>query len=187
MDEPEFTEPRIPLGQALAALPLEAPDRSAWPLLAAKLHPRRRLPRWPVALAAGLLALALLPTGWLPGTSETPTAETPIQAPTRGPTASAQRLELAALMSESARLERLVASASDDGASSGTAAAMSLELEDELRALDAELEANRDPARQLALWQQRVQLMRDVAAVETSRHYFAAQGGNFDVALVSAY
>jgi hypothetical protein len=29
--------------------------------------------------------------------------------------------------------------------------------------------------------------MRDVAAVEASRHYLAAQGGNFDVALVSAY
>jgi hypothetical protein len=32
-----------------------------------------------------------------------------------------------------------------------------------------------------------VQLLRGVAAVETSRHYLAAQGGNFDVALVAAY
>ena len=43
------------------------------------------------------------------------------------------------------------------------------------------------PRRQLSLWQQRVQLMRNVAAVETSRHYLAAQGDSFDVALVSAY
>jgi hypothetical protein len=136
-------------------------------------------------VAAGLLALAVMPIGWLDHAAQAPTVAG--GGPTRAPTPSAQRLELAALMSESARLERLVATASDDGASSGTAAAMSLELEDELRALDAELEANRDPARQLPLWQQRVQVMRDVAAVEASRHYLAAQGGNFDVALVSAY
>ena len=48
-----------------------------------------------------------------------------------------------------------------------------------MHALDAELVANRDPARQLSLWQQRVQLMRNVAAVETSRHYLAAQGRQF--------
>src|SRR5688572_13795440 len=126
MDDPEITLPRIPLGQALAALPLETPDRSAWPLLAARIQPRRRFARWPVAIAAGLLALALLPSGWLADPADAPTANT---APTPSTTASAQRLELAALMSESARLERLVATASDDGASSGTAAAMSLELE----------------------------------------------------------
>ena len=96
-------------------------------------------------------------------------------------------VELAALMSESARLERVVAAASDDGASSATAAAWSLELEDRLQTLDGELEGNRDPTRQLALWQQRVQLLRDVAEVETSRHYLASQGRSFDVALVSAY
>lgn len=182
MDDPEFKDPRIPLGQALAAMPLESPARSAWPLLAARIRPRRRAPRWPIAIAAGLLALALLPRGGLVDPADAPTVAT--GAPT---SASAQRLQLAALMSESARLERLVATAGDDGASSGTAAALSLALEDELRALDVELEANRDPARQLALWQQRVQLMRNVAAVEGSRHYLAAQGGNFDVALVSAY
>jgi hypothetical protein len=184
MAEPEFTLPPIPLGQALAAMPLESPERSAWPLLATRLRPRKRFPRWTAAIAAGLLALALLPSGWLADPGHAPAT---IDSSTPATNASAQRLELAALMSESARLERLVATASDEGASSGTAVAMSLELEDELRAIDADLEANRDPARQLSLWQQRVRLMRDVAAVETSRHYLAAQGRNFDVALVSAY
>ena len=184
MDDSDLAQPRISLGQALAAMPLETPDRSAWPLLAGRIRPRRRLPRWPVAIAAGLLALALLPGRWLAEPADPPTGSA---APTPATLASARRGELAALMSESARLERLVASASDDGASSGTAAAMSLAFEDDLRALDAELVANPDPARQLLLWQQRVQLMRNVAAIETSRHYLAAQGDSFDVALVSAY
>jgi hypothetical protein len=32
-----------------------------------------------------------------------------------------------------------------------------------------------------------VQLLRDVAAMETSRRYLASEGRNFDVALVAAY
>jgi len=73
------------------------------------------------------------------------------------------------------------------GASSASAAAISVAYEDQLHALDAELAANTDPSRALPLWQQRVELLRGVAAVETSRQYLAAQGGNFDVALVAAY
>ena len=43
MDGSGFIPPRVPLAQALAALPLEAPLASAWPALAARL-PRRRAP-----------------------------------------------------------------------------------------------------------------------------------------------
>jgi hypothetical protein len=114
---------------------------------------------------------------------------TPASTPTAATTGAMadQRVELADLMSESSRLERLIAVASDDGASSATAAAFSLELGDRLHSLDSELETTRDPDRQLELWRQRLQLLRSVAAVETSRHYLAAEGRNFDVALVSAY
>lgn len=179
MDDHELSTPRISLGQALAALPLETPNQTAWPALATRLQKRRRISRWPMALAAGLLALALLPRGW-----QTDPPATNASAVT---VAGQSRLQLAALMSESARLERLVSAASDDGASSGSAAALSLALEDKLVALDAELEAGPDPATQLSLWQGRVELMRNIAAVETSRHYLAAEGGSLDVALVSAY
>lgn len=185
MDEHKFDPPRIPLAQALAALPLETPDRPAWPALAARLGQRRRLPRWPMALAAGLLALALLPRGWYSDPSATDSSAT--QAPAVAASGGDSRAQLAALMSESARLERLLSAARDDGASSGSAAALSLALEDKLTALDAELGAGPDPATQLSLWQERVELMRNIAAVETSRHYLAAEGGNLDVALVSAY
>jgi hypothetical protein len=179
MVDQEFTEPGITLGAALAGLPLENPERSAWPMLAERLSAKKRRARWPFALAAGLLALMLLPIGLPPSTTQQ-------TASTNGVVVS-QSIELASLMSESARLERLVAAANDDGASSATAAALSLEYEDRLHALDAQLEANRDQGKQLALWQQRVQLLRDVAAVETSRHYLAAEGRNLDVALVAAY
>lgn len=171
----------VPLGLALAQLPSESPPRDAWPLLAARLQARRRLPRWPLALAASLL-LGLLMLPRLPSAPGTPAAA--VDAPAA---ATTQDSELAALMAESARLERLVFAADDGGASSASAAALSIAYEDQLHALDAELAGNRDPARQLPLWQQRVELLRGVAAVETSRHYLAAQGQSFDVALVAAY
>ena len=172
----------VPLGLALAQLPQEAPERDAWPILAARLQGKRRLPRWPLALAASLL-LGLLA---IPNFSTTPSSPATVAAAKAEAEAAARDAQLAALMSESERLERLVYAA-DEGASSASAAALSAAYEDQLHSLDAELAANRDPAKALPLWQQRVELLRGVAAVETSRHYLAAQGGSFDVALVAAY
>ena len=172
----------VPLGLALAQLPLEAPVADAWPRLSAKLQARRRLPRWPFALAASLLLAALM----LPRLPSSPAAPSS-PATTATAVAGTPDSELASLMAESARLERLVFAADDGSASSASAAALSIAYEDQLHALDAELAGNRDPARQLPLWQQRVELLRGVAAVETSRHYLAAQGSSFDVSLVAAY
>jgi hypothetical protein len=168
---------RTPLRAALRAMPMEEPLASAWPAIAMRLQPRPRRRRWPLAIAAGLLALFVLPLD-LPQSGRPGVAASP---------ASRQAVELAALMAESAQLERVVSAASDDGASSATAAAWSIELEDRLQSLDAALEANRNPDRQLAFWQQRVELLRAVATLETSRHYLSSQGRNFDMALVSAY
>jgi hypothetical protein len=177
------TTASVPLGLALAQLPLEAPERDAWPLLAARMRSKKqRAPRWPFALAASLLLGLLL----LPKMANSPTTPATTAATPANDAAAAQQAQLAALMSESERLVRLVYAA-DEGASSATAAAISAAYEDQLHALDAELAANRDPAQALPLWQQRVELLRGVAAVETSRHYLASQGGSFDVALVAAY
>ena len=172
--------PAIPLGLALAQMPSESPDRDAWPLLSRRLAARRHAPRWPLAFAASLVISLLA----LPASLRAPVA--PAATANASGAAAGRSAQLAALMSESQRLERVVAAA-DTGTSSATAAAMSLEYEDGQHAIDAALEANRDPARQLDLWQQRVQLLREAAAVETSRRYLASEGRNFDVALVSAY
>ena len=176
----------VPLGVALARLPLEAPPRDAWPMLAARLQAkRRRAPRWPLAMAASLL-LGLLMLPRMGGSPEP--ADVAAHAGAGAAVAGTQESQLAALMSESAGLERLLdAAASDRGAGSASAMALGLAYEDQLHSLDAELAANTDPARTLPLWRQRVELLRGVAAVETSRRYVAAQGGNFDVALVAAY
>jgi hypothetical protein len=183
-DENNIREPAqvpVPLGLALAQMPLEAPERDAWPQLAARLSARRqRASRWPLALAASLVLGLLM----LPRVSEAPH---PAALAATDAGVGAQQSQLASLMTESARLERLVAAADDGGASSASAAALSLAYEDQLHALDARLAATDDPKQALPLWQQRVELLRGVAAVETSRRYVAAQGGNFDLALVAAY
>jgi hypothetical protein len=187
MDKFYDREAGIPLGAALAAMPLEAPEHSAWPLLAARLQrPEKRLPRWPFALAASLLALAVLQHE-LPISVSGHAASNAAVTGTATITAANDRVELAGLMSESARLERLIAATNDDGASNATAAALSLEYDERLQLLDSELELNRDATRQRLLWQKRVQLLRNIAAVETSRNYLAAEGRSLDVALVSAF
>jgi hypothetical protein len=179
----------ITLADALRSLPLEMPDRNAWPMLAARLDERRRharrVSRWPyAAAAAALLALALLPRG---GTLTSDSATAP-HASASTTTATPAMNRLAALMSESAQLERLVAAANDDGASSGSTAALGLQMEDSLQHLDASLNSGAlTDKQQLALWQQRVNLLREIASLETSRHYYAAEGRSLDVALVSAY
>lgn len=184
-----FRDDGIALADALRSLPLETPDRSAWPALAARLaeqrKPARRAARWPyAAAAAALLVLTLLPRGGVltseAGLATHAPAITPITAPTSA--------KLIALMNESAQLERLLAAADDDGASSGSTAVLGLQLEDSLQHLDASLNSARlDDQQQLALWQQRVNLLRQIASLETSRHYYAAEGRSLDVALVAAY
>ncbi len=164
----------IPLVEALARLPLEAAERSAWPVMTARFAERRRRPRWPLAMAiAAALVLALFPHSVpvAPGKAAVTTTDS----------------GLSAMMDESARLERLLGAVRDDGASSASAASMSIALEDRLSSLDAELQSERAPARQRDLWQQRIVLLREAASLEASRHYLAANGQGFDVALVSAY
>ncbi|KFN43527.1 hypothetical protein [Arenimonas oryziterrae] len=174
-------EAPLPIAEAFARLPLESPDASAWPLLSARLAKQQRKPRWQVAAAAAVL----IGLGWM----LFPRGEAPTQIAGTDTSASgtSSTPDLAGLMAESARLERLVAAASDDGASSANTAALGLALEDSLRSLDSELAVASDPAAQLALWQQRVEVLRDVASLETSRHYLASQGQSLDVALVAAY
>ena len=174
-------ESPVAIADALRALPLEAPGHSAWPRLAQKLALKREPPPrpvWPLGLlaAAALAAVAVLPH-WV-GSAQ-PEAATPAQV------AAAQ---IGALRQESARLEALLAmTAQNEQFTSGPATLVSLQFEEQLQDLDAELASTAEPVRALALWQDRVAVLRDYAGFESTRASLSAQGDTFDGALVAAY
>ena len=177
-------DPGVPVGEALRALPLESPMHSAWPALAARLPAKKRgLPRWPLAIAASLL-IGLVLIG-VPHNPAPPTTIAAAGATKAHAVPTSERL--LALMAESAQLESLVNAASDDVASSATTAAVSLALRDQLQEIDGQLQSDPAADQQLDLWQQRVALLRDVASLESSRHYLAAEGRGMELAMVSTY
>jgi hypothetical protein len=166
----------VQLSDALRALPLEAPDASAWPALADRLaaRPAPRAPwrRYGLAAAAVLaLAVVLVRGGGDP------------VAP-----ADAGADSLATLQAQSAQLERVLEAARGDGAGNAGALVMQLQLEDRLQSLDAELaKARLAPARRLELWRQRVDVLHAAAGIESSRRYYAARGQALEPTLVATY
>ena len=174
---------QLTLAQALAGLPQETPDRSAWPALAAHMAARRtaRRPRWPFALAAAAaLAIAALMPQWM--AQRTPAEPAPFVAAVQ----SADPLD--ALMAESAQLEHFISAASNDAMETASSTMLGLAFEERLQRVDASLSdpALDDAARQ-QLWQQRVSLLREYAGVQGTRQWLAAQGATLDGALVSTY
>ncbi|MCW5582161.1 MAG: hypothetical protein KIS72_12540, partial [Luteimonas sp.] len=90
------------------------------------------------------------------------------------------------LYAESAQLESLLAVARDERVSSGTAAALSGELETRLASIDAALmQPGLSRDQQLALWRQRVDGLRMLTSFESNRRWLAAQGTRYDGALVA--
>jgi hypothetical protein len=180
MPDARAHDPGLPLAEALQRLPLEAPIRSAWPLIEQRIaaaRPRPR-PRWPFALAAAaVLALAALLPGRVAPPSDAPT-----------PVASAPATDVDALMAESARLEHLVSAVSPDGMASASGTLLGLEFEDRLQQIDTALS---DPALgadgRAALWQLRVSLLREYAGFQGTRQYLAADGSTVDGALVATF
>lgn len=161
----------VPIAEALRALPLDAPARSAWPAVAPKPP---RAPRWPYAFAtAAALALALL----LPVPGDGP-----------APADAVADVDLPALQQESARLERLIAAADIDPLQPADALVLGLAYEDELSGIDAALAAatpgSRDAAR---LWRQRVDLLSRYADLQFSRRALLAAGQPFETTLVALH
>jgi RNA polymerase sigma-70 factor (ECF subfamily) len=90
------------------------------------------------------------------------------------------------LQAESARLEALIAMTRDDRVGSAAATVMSDELGQRIGLIDAGLTQNALPLDQReALWRERVRTLRDLAGVETTQLWLAAQGERYDGALVS--
>lgn len=181
-DDARLPERELTVAEALAGLPLDTPDRSAWPALAAHVAQRqRKRPRWPLALAAAaVLALAALMPGWL--AQRTPTVDAPFVA------AVESNDPLDALMAESAQLEHFISAASNDAMESASTTMLSLAFEERVQRVDAALsDPSLDDASRQLLWQQRVSLLREYAGVQGTRQWLAAQGATLDGALVSAY
>ncbi|MFC4727680.1 hypothetical protein [Coralloluteibacterium thermophilus] len=169
----------IDIADAFAGLPEETPQ-DAWPAIAARLRrPATRRPArraWIGMAAAAALALAVA----LPLYGPLRPAETAPQTPPE-----VARLE--SLMAESRSLEALVAAAQDDAAASGSVAALAAGYEDRLRLVDARLGdlAPGSDAEHLALWEERVHLLRDLAALEATRLWLATRGQDYQLVAVA--
>jgi hypothetical protein len=183
MPDAHTPDRELSVAEALARLPLETPDRSAWPLLERRIiaaAPARPRPRWPFAMAAAaVLAVAAL----------MPRLMTPPIAPDAAPTvATAAPVALETLMRESAQLEHFISAVADDQMSSASAAALGLEFEDRLRRIDVALSTpTLDADSRAQLWQQRVNLLREYAGVQGTSQWLAADGGTLDGALVATF
>jgi len=190
------------LADALHALPLAAPERSAWPELAAKLREagdgrretekRERFRRFvvPVALAAAL-ALVFVAT-YQPrephATKPAATAATVTPANASSPMNSAQvaevhnaanptdSMQLAILEQRSQDLERWLRETGNAAAPlQGQDLAAATEIENLIGLVDVELAAPRE-TRDARLWQRRVDLLEDLSALRYSNYQLAAGG-----------
>lgn len=86
---------------------------------------------------------------------------------------------------ESARLERVIASTRDPRVGSGPAASLAGALDAELAAVDARLaQPGLDAGQRLALWRERVDVLRASAEFESQLRLLAVEGDVLDGALV---
>lgn len=98
---------------------------------------------------------------------------------------AADAAAIAQWQAESAQLEALVALARDERVGSAGATLMSADLDSRIGVIDAALREDGLPAAQrAALWEQRVQALRDLAGVESTQRWLAAHGERYDGALV---
>lgn len=89
--------------------------------------------------------------------------------------AGTQRLDT--LYAESARLEALLALARDDRVASAAAALLSAELDAQVAGIDVRLaQPGLDDAQRAALWQARVDALRQAAGFESTQRVLASQG-----------
>lgn len=159
----------ISLEQALRALPPTLPERSEWQrmhaVLAAEQQQRairqRRRRLW--ALAAMLALVALLPR-WM--------AEPPPLPPAA--VAAVDSDPLRALQEESARLDAVLAVSRQAQVQDAANASLSGQIIDRVQWIDATLGQTLGAEAEQALWQERVELLRRLALIESREQWFAA-------------
>lgn len=100
-------------------------------------------------------------------------------------TGDADAARLAGLQAESAQLEHLLRATGQDTAAAAPSIVLASALADEVQRIDGALaDPALDTATRAALWDSRVQALREVAAVETAQRWRNAQGLSMDTALV---
>lgn len=181
---------KLTLGEALRRLPQAAPPGDEWTLLRERLQPTRVRPfAWrryvlPAALAAAL-AGAFVVLRPAPAPAPATVAHAGASSSTNG-TATAQihnaqnvanqDVRLAQLQLRSQALERwLRETGSDASPLQGQDLAAAAEIENLIGLVDVELAAPRQTRAQ-ALWQRRVGLLEDLAALRYSSYRLAAGG-----------
>jgi len=185
----------VTLGEALRALPLAAPPGDEWALLRERLlrersHPvQSRPPAWrryalPAALAAALAGafVILRPS---PAPAPATVAHVAASSSSNGTQAAQihnaqnaanQGDRLAQLQQRSQALERWLRQTGRDAAPlQGQDLAAAAEIENLIGLVDVELAAPRQ-TRAPALWQRRVGLLEDLAALRYSNYRLAAGG-----------
>ena len=92
------------------------------------------------------------------------------------------------LKAQSAQLEALVALARDERVANASSELLSSELDSGIAAVDAALsQPDVADARKQELWQQRVDLLQQLAGLEATSRWLAAQGASNETTLVSVY
>lgn len=181
------SNPRVPVADALRALPLQSPPRSVWPTLAAQLptQRKRRDLRLPLVFAATLL-LAIVASRFMPAPMPADDIAH-VDAPMLS-TAATQEAELDTLLRESAQLEAWIAFGGTRASSSGADASLELDLQERIVAIDALLSRPAlDPAAQRPLLQERLMRLRQLASVQNTRQLLAANGTDAQAAPVSVF
>lgn len=169
------------LGAALRDLPLAAPSVSAWPdlerALRASAAARQPVVRKRYAVSAALAAALALFVVW-PNRVQTPPGIEP-DAPTATTTlAATPAASVERLRDESQSIETWLRKVSASGTPLGGQDLMAVtEIEDLIGLIDIQLAgANDASADAAALWRQRVELLRDLAAVRTNVYSLAGNG-----------
>ncbi len=188
-------------GDAFARMPAESPPVDGWQRVAARLggdvpsrepmpraaiRSRRMRPAAWLALAATLVVAIAVP--WQGLQSPAPVDATPARDGTLAQAADnpgGALPTLAELQAESALLETLLSHARDGRVATGSAAAMSAQLESRLAAIDNALATpGLAPAEAHALWNERVEALQALVTFEGTRRWLAANGEQYDGVLV---
>ena len=183
------TRPELTLGDALRALPMQAPRGDVWASLAKELTPPQRRARfvWPAAIAAcALIAFAVFFARHQTPASSTATVPAPIASSVPNDTtetkmnatnaANDTNAQMAALQSRSRELEQWLHETAGIAAPlPGRDLAAASEIESLIGVIDVELTAPQQRNEE-QLWRRRVNLLEDLTALRYSNYRLAETG-----------